>query len=107
MARGMSERRRAFFALQGERFPRVGERGWWSGPKPPGERHSPRGRVEVVRLSASGHTIWTRFTSAHSRKRFGDESHRWWLRARGPHNIAYCSFGNDLYGTVWFGDHQR
>lgn len=102
MPRTMSERRRAFLALQGNRFPHIGQRGWWSGPRNELTRRSPRGAVEVVRLSASGKTIWTRFVSAHSRERFGRESHRWWLSGRGSHNIAYCSFGNDLYGTVWF-----
>lgn len=102
MAQGMSERRRAFLALQGERFPQIGARGWWSGPRNEISRRSPRGAVEVVRLSASGKTIWTRFVSEHARSRFGKESHRWWLLGRSEHNVAYCSFGNELYGTVTF-----
>lgn len=102
MARGMSERRRAFCALQGERFPQVGQRGWWSGPRSELSRRSPRGLVEIVRLSASGKTVWTRFITAEARRRFGSESHRWWLLGRSEHNVAYCSFGNALYGTVMF-----
>ena len=102
MARGMSERRRAFLALKGERFPQVRERGWWSGPRSELSRRSPRGVVEVVRLSGSGKTIWTRFVSARSRKRFGEDIHQWWLLGRSEHNIAYCAFGNSLYGTVTF-----
>jgi len=102
MPRTMSERRRAFLALQGERFPHIGQRGWWFGPRSELTRRSPRAAVEVVRLSVSGKTIWTRFISEHSRSRFGRGSHRWWLLGRNDHNVAYCSFGNSLYGTVTF-----
>ena len=98
----MSDRRRAFLALQGEQFPLVGKRGWWEGPRIDTSRRSPRRAVEVVRLSASGRTVWTRFVTAEARRIFGAGSHRWWLVGRNEHNIAYCSFGNELYGTVYF-----
>lgn len=97
--RSISERRRAFLALQGERLPLIGERGKWSGPGP--ENRWPRA-VEVVRVSASGRTIWTRFVTAESRRRYGSNTHRWWFFGRSPQRMAYCSFGNDLYGTVLF-----
>lgn len=105
MARGMSERRRAFLGLQGHRFPRIGQKGWWSGPRSELSRRSPRAVVEVIRLSSSGKTVWTRFVSEYSRRRFGlgKESHRWWLLGGDEHNVAYCAFGNSLYGTVYFG----
>ena len=101
MKKGMSERRRAFVALQGchvPRVPRVGDRGWWSGPSC--ERHrSTRRAVEVIRVSASGTTIWTRFTSKDSRKRFGNGPYQW--RLRGGDNI-YWAYSAFLYGAIMF-----
>ena len=58
--RGPSEAQRAFWALSGVRVPAVGAKGWWMG-----QRGSPprwvRAQVQVVRVSASGKTVWVRF----------------------------------------------
>lgn len=75
----MSERRRVLLALQGKRFPREGEHGLFTSDIRRGERlHA---RVEVVRVSATGQTIWTRFVSERAqqiRAPFGATTHRWW-----------------------------
>jgi len=84
----MSERQRVLFALQGKRFPREGEIGLYTGRERI-ERISQLGvcfpdsarvyaRVEVVRLSPTGQTLWTRFLTDVARARWGTDVHRWW-----------------------------
>lgn len=56
--------------------------------------------MTIVRVSASGKTIWTRFVSVHSMQRYGRGPYRWernWKRGR-----AYRSLGHALFGTVVF-----
>ena len=84
----MSEQQRVFFALQGKRFPREGDRGLYTGRERVARithlgvsfLDSARvyGGVEVVRLSPTGQTLWTRFVTEAARERWGTGVHRWW-----------------------------
>lgn len=73
----MSERQRVLLALQGKRCPREGEYGLFTSW---GIRRGGHARVEVVRVSSTGKTIWTRFATDGAYQRFGwrGEDHRWW-----------------------------
>jgi hypothetical protein len=109
----MSERQRAFQALRGVRCPHVGDKAWWRGPltvetprnrslKVSG-RSRPRAKVVVLRVSASGHTIWTRFASVAQREKHGAEEHRWTLMYRNEESMLYGSHGSAApLGTVYF-----
>ncbi len=87
----MSEKTRAFRALGGDVFPRVGDRGIYS----PGIQRidaefsdDSERTVEVERVSATGATIWTRFVqpAGHQRYAVGHMPHRW---SRGPSGIYW------------------
>jgi hypothetical protein len=85
----MSEKRRAFLALRGEFVPRVGERAVYSDGfvriiiadfADDAER-----TVEVVRVSLTGDTVWTRFVKRRAQRAYGKglaPPHRW-RRAKG------------------------
>ncbi len=73
--RTMSERTRAFEALKGVRYPTVGERAQWSDIR---YDHWVRFTLVVVRVSASGKTVWTRFVAGTWETfRYGRGPHRW------------------------------
>lgn len=61
--RGMSETTRAFHALQGRTFPRIGDRGLY--------KQGFVTAVEVVDVTASGLTVTVRFIRSAPRKQFG------------------------------------
>ena len=94
----MSDRQRAFQALRGEhRVPRVGDRAIFN----PGfglidaEFGDDDIRtVEVLRVSASGKTIWTRFVRPEGRKEHGRgvEPQRW-KRGEAAYYWSYTPFG--------------
>jgi hypothetical protein len=93
----MSEKKRAFLALRGDVFPRIGDRGTYHGGIPDDLITTDVERtVEIVRLSASGTTIWTRFLYAKGQLEHGDgqQSHRW---ARKTNHVY---IGNGFSGPV-------
>ncbi len=108
MARARSMSEQAFDALQGVRYPKVGDRARWRGVWDENLRHQYSALVKVVRISASGKTIWTRFVSASVAKRHGGGPHRW----EGAEDQYYGRHGNGtrrwpgggemLYGTLYF-----
>lgn len=65
-ARVMSELRRAFLALQGKTFPRVGDRGRYMARMP----QRTEATVVVLAVSVSGLTVTVRFVERSSRVRF-------------------------------------
>ena len=70
----MSEQRRAFLALQGRTFPRVGDQGRYVHnevdlSKPDG-RERPEAPVVVLEVSVSGLTVTVRFVDRWARVRF-------------------------------------
>lgn len=74
----MSERQRVLLALQGKRFPRPGDVGLFTARTTDGAVYA---RVEVLRVSPTGQTIWTRFVAP--RTQLGwlgaqPPPHRWW-----------------------------
>jgi hypothetical protein len=77
----MTERQRVFLALQGKRFPHVGARGLFTSFRRHGKKW--RAQVEVVRVSLTGQTIWTRFVTENAQHELGLglETHRWWRLA--------------------------
>ncbi len=89
-SRTISDRKRAFLALQGTLLPRVGDRAVFVdlifGALFDAEFSDDTARtVEVVRVSSSGATLWTRFVYTRGRDRFGGGQHRWrrWIEAPG------------------------
>jgi len=84
--RTMSEKTRAFLAIQGQVFPRVGDRGLFSegfaGIDAEFSDDNER-VVEVLRLSATGHTLWGRFVHPIGQQRFGEgrSIQRWGIQA--------------------------
>lgn len=108
--RSMSERRRVFLGLQGKRFPREGERGLYTTSRNGVRLH---GEVEVVRVSPSGQTIWTRFVDRRAQVAFCQhlEQQRWWrasdedAQRLAPGRLLYIAGGDALqapYGEVVF-----
>lgn len=110
MARARSMSEQAFDALQGVRYPKVGDRAQWVGVWDKNLRHQYTAAVKVVRISASGKTIWTRFVLARMAKRHGGGPHRW---ERWTGDSLYFSYadgprrgpggGEMIYGTLYFG----
>jgi len=97
--RTMSERKRALLALAGVLFPRVGDCGVYHGGVADDAVTTDEERtVEVLRLSASGVTIWTRFVHAKGMRVHGEGRtvHRW-VRLREQAKV-YVS--NGTYGPV-------
>lgn len=81
--RAMSERQRVLLALQGKRFPCNGDLGLFTRLSKGTTYHA---RVEVVRVSPTGQTIWTRFVSDVAQQLWGAGPHRWW---RVPDDDSY------------------
>lgn len=81
-SRTLSERRRAFLAIGGVVFPRVGEVGLYSvrfvllDSRLVDVDEAYRG-VVVVRVSQSGATIWARFAHPEGQGRFGAAIYAW------------------------------
>lgn len=99
----MSEKKRAFFALRGDVFPRIGDRGTYHGGVADDAATTDVERtVEVVRLSASGTTVWTRFLYTKGQLEHGDGQllHRWVRETN--HVYAGNGFSGPV-GTVTFG----
>ena len=74
----MSERQRVLLALQGIRYPREGDHGLYTSRRSEGVKHF---RVQVVRVSPTGQTIWTRFVTDNARRHLHtwcDHENRWW-----------------------------
>ena len=96
--REMSESRRAFFALQGITFPRVGERGRFlhEARDDNGRMESP---LEVVGVTASGKTVTVRFVDEWARRVFRafckDQTFRVYRR------------GDGMDGSGWYLPHGR
>lgn len=92
--RSMTDRQRAFLALQGKRFPRVGEIGTFTG-----RRGADRFRALVVvrRVSRTGTCIWTHFKTNKSQLRFGSELHRWERYIEG-----YSTYIDGITGELTF-----
>ena len=112
----VSDKKRAFDALRGITYPRVGQRGRWTGTRylPWGGMKPATAVVEVVRISATGKTLWTRFVSQKSTQRYGAGPHRW---ERWPGETNYWCGGNgtrrgpgggaEIYGEVEFTEVAR
>lgn len=71
LPRGMSDQKRAFFALQGITFPRIGDLGRCYQSEPPGIA-----TVEVTSVSVSGRAVTVRFVDRADAERFGVETLR-------------------------------
>ena len=103
-ARTLSEKQRAFHALKGDVYPRVGDRGIFSegfGPTIDAAFEDDVVRtVEVLRVSESGKTIWTRFVHPDGYVQYGRgrEPQRW-LRGAGD-GVFY--WGQEPFGEVKF-----
>jgi len=99
----MTERQRVLLALQGKRFPHVGDHGLFTSL--PRHRNRFRARVEVVRVSMTGQTIWTRFVSEVAQKDLGisRETHRWWRLAPMLYR-AGCDSECAPFGDISFPD---
>ena len=105
----MSERNRAFRALRGERFPRVGQRGRLELTS---EYSAPHVVIVVVtHLSINGFIVRTRFVTKSSAARFGDNEQEWYRDQMTPQaqerGVQYYSdrFSRgpeQLHGTVVF-----
>lgn len=91
----MSETRRVFLAIQGQRFPREGDHGLYTSFLGGIRLH---GEVVVVRVSASGKTIWTRFANRRAQVSLGRglPEHRWW---RVPDDELHRAHGKLEYGA--------
>ncbi len=97
-SRTISERKRAFLALQGTVLPRVGDRAVVQGAID--AEFSDDELVEVVRISTSGKTIWTLSLNENGQTRFGTRAqwaanHHWALASRGwytcvSHHLRGC-----------------
>jgi len=108
MAKTLSEQKRAFDALKGVLYPNVGDRARWIGTRLSRSKWD-GAVVKVVRVSATGKTIWTRFVSAQANKRYGSGPHRW---ERWTDDGPYCCSndgirpgpggGAELYGELHF-----
>jgi hypothetical protein len=87
--REMSENRRAFLALQGQTFPRVGDRGLYKqfGASPSDEVVTP---VKVLDVTESGLTVTVRFVRSAMRTRFSVE------------NFVVHRRGELFDGTGWY-----
>ena len=84
----MSERTRAFRALAGEWYPRVGDRAMvteWSSTGAPENRE-----VEVTRISMTGKVIWARFVTQLARAKHGAAERRWHRRAEAGSCFYYA-----------------
>ena len=102
--RTMSEKTRAFLALRGDVFPRVGDRGIFS----PGFEEidavfsdDEQRTVEVMRVSATGATIWARFVHPEGQRSFGSgmTTHRW---SRSENMIYYGAGTHAPFGELRF-----
>lgn len=95
----MSEKKRAFHALEGQLFPTVGQRARW---REVNVKQKPR-VVEVVRVSASGLTIWTRFPGPRSRLRYGEHVNRWerWEGSAPGHPFGLYRSCGERRGGLW------
>lgn len=87
-SRTLSEKQRAFLALRGEVFPRVGDRAVYTVGSGVDADYSDDAErtVEVVRVSQTGATIWTRFVCPAGQQRYGENRptpHRWSRAAAG------------------------
>lgn len=104
----MSQRTRAFLALAGKVYPREGDRGIFSA----GNVGLVSGRdatfsdddertVEVLRVSARGHVIWTRFLHPEGQRRYGEGmlEHRW---LRDGAHMYYSTGSHAPIGQVFF-----
>lgn len=104
-ARTLSEKKRAFLALRGELFPRVGQVGELRSPDLPDstERWGDEPQdVVVERLSASGQTIWTRMLLPDGER--SEQLYRWYRIERGDSDRSACGTyinGGDLSRGAW------
>jgi len=102
----MSQRQRAFDALEGRTFPRVGERGRYVHPNngdPVGD--ACEYDVEVLAVTPSGITLTLRFVDRWSQLRWGDG--RWRAMRRGELADGtgwYVPTARVLTGEVLFSD---
>jgi len=103
--RTMSEKTRAFLALRGDVYPREGDFGIFSegfaGIIDAEFIDDKERTVEVRRVSATGHRIWTRFVHPDGQRRFGEGmlEHRW---LRSENYVYYSTGSNAPIGEVRF-----
>ena len=102
----MSDKTRAFLALAGHVYPREGDRGIFSagvvGLKDAEFSDDQERTVEVLRVSARGHVIWTRFLHPEGQRRYGEGMlrHRW---LRDGAHMYYSTGSQAPIGQVYFG----
>lgn len=119
--RTMSERMRAFLALAGQVYPREGDTGTYYGGPSDDKLRAIRAlsagidaefsddherTVEVLRVSARGHVIWTRFLHHEGQRRYGEGMlrHRW---LRDGAHVYYSTGSHAPIGGVYFRVNKR